>query len=1323
MHFKIGSRNDPTTPVKTKMKTTLVKLTGACVLAFAMASGVQAQILANDPFLTGGGNYTTSGSVVGQNPTVTGFTGGWFNDFQGDRDSVSATPISYSGTTGYDTTPGSGALVNVSQDGRAGRTLASSVLNALTASSGTVYISFLMQLPTVGGYQAVELGDGSDGDRFLQVGASTFGDFQNSTDFGITLNASGGGGVSGVFGSADTNPHLFVLQLNLTSGTDTLNAWEDPTNVTGGVVTGGTEVSLSGFTVAKIPSNFLLGTFGGGSQGTEVSDIRFGLTLADVTASSTNGAPVPNPPSISPGGGIVAGTNVTLTEILIPQVSNPPYTYQWLSNSVSVGTSVTSNSSTNVLSINTTGFAVGSYNYQVVVSNSVGSATSAPVVLNIVTLMPLPGTSLVPTVWWAANATNNIVNNGMVTQLTDQSGHENNAVQDTQNGTPLPLMVSNAVNGLPTLNFGGTNSLISPTGATTGNSSHSIFIVASYTAISGQFRNGAVFYSDTAGVDQNSCIGVDPDSNNMWVGGYGQDNSPYVGNISLNGSGFNILGKIYTASSANYQGFVAGVLDVNASGDTYNLGDTRVGLGKQYNNGSYWSGDIAEVIVFNSALSYSDLEAVQHYLANKYNLALALPPIFVTSSMPYASVGSNVAVTVTLPVLTTTTTVTITSDNPSITGFSSTNLTFNFGDTNVQTFNVNILAVGTANLTASSSSYNNGILSIGGLPPATLIEDYHASSLTNLNGGAAVNNGDPISSWAGDINNNWIWQPNFGADPIFQAQGTPVLTPAIDFQGNGSLDVFGGTSGLVAGRSNFSVALVFKADAAGVGASGGQWGSQTGIIDDTPAGSGGGNDFGISISASGDISAGLGGVSTTTICKTNYNLVTSTYHVAVASYDTLNRQMSLTVDDQPTVISSSPISSGTMADNDIILGGSSYEASSRYFSGAIAEVRFYDGALTFAQATNLIYTLKTNYSILYPSEEFVTLTPANATLFDGSNAVLTLTIPQAVNANSAVTVTVTNNNPGVVSLQGAVGNVLTVTFPAGATNVQSVIVTGVGGGQASLTYASPGLVTPGPATINVLVGISLSQITGGDSGEGFAPLPVAVGGVDFGSSTVTIQGVTFTNGGFTGENGIITGTFSVPQSFGFGSTPNDSGMATMLSHSTFAYTQGTQYSVLTSGDQYDQYQFTGLTAGKTYQVDIFTVCDAAPRPTLTQVVGATTNAYVVETGVTPQDVVYDMAPDANGNITVEWSFGSGPYNPNGNGNSGCVSGMALTTQASTAPTLGVARSGSSLVLTWSAGSTLLQATNLTGPWTTNVNTSPYTNVPTGPQMFFKVQAP
>jgi hypothetical protein len=43
-----------------------------------------------------------------------------------------------------------------------------------------------------------------------------------------------------------------------------------------------------------------------------------------------------------------------------------------------------------------------------------------------------------------------------------------------------------------------------------------------------------------------------------------------------------------------------------------------------------------------------------------------------------------------------------------------------------------------------------------------------------------------------------------------------------------------------------------------------------------------------------------------------------------------------------------------------------------------------------------------------------------------------------------------------------------------------------------------------------------------------------------------------------------------------------------------------------------------------------------------------------------------------------------------------------------------------LQLTWPMG-TLQEASNLTGPWATNTNASPYTFAPAGPQKFFRVK--
>jgi hypothetical protein len=69
---------------------------------------------------------------------------------------------------------------------------------------------------------------------------------------------------------------------------------------------------------------------------------------------------------------------------------------------------------------------------------------------------------------------------------------------------------------------------------------------------------------------------------------------------------------------------------------------------------------------------------------------------------------------------------------------------------------------------------------------------------------------------------------------------------------------------------------------------------------------------------------------------------------------------------------------------------------------------------------------------------------------------------------------------------------------------------------------------------------------------------------------------------------------------------------------------------------------------------------------------------------------------------------------------GSVTSSIVNITVTAMPTVSLSQSGGNLTLTWSSGS-LVEATNVLGPWTTNVATSPYTFAPTEPMKFYRLQ--
>jgi hypothetical protein len=94
---------------------------------------------------------------------------------------------------------------------------------------------------------------------------------------------------------------------------------------------------------------------------------------------------------------------------------------------------------------------------------------------------------------------------------------------------------------------------------------------------------------------------------------------------------------------------------------------------------------------------------------------------------------------------------------------------------------------------------------------------------------------------------------------------------------------------------------------------------------------------------------------------------------------------------------------------------------------------------------------------------------------------------------------------------------------------------------------------------------------------------------------------------------------------------------------------------------------------------------------------------------------------ANGTAYTTYRLSFNNVKNNAAANSMQVGEIELLGTAATTPsvTLSLQSTGGQLQLQWSQGS-LLEATNLAGPWTTNTATSPYVVVPTEPQKFFRV---
>ncbi|MBS1954390.1 MAG: chitobiase/beta-hexosaminidase C-terminal domain-containing protein [Cyanobacteria bacterium SZAS-4] len=350
---------------------------------------------------------------------------------------------------------------------------------------------------------------------------------------------------------------------------------------------------------------------------------------------NVNPAPTLNPPTFSLSAGVYSSTQT----MQLSQDLNQPIYY------TTDGTTPTTSST--LYDPNGGGFPI--YTTTTVKAISAGTNYTTSSVASI-TIQVDTSTANVPRtglVTWLKSDYGVTTSGSNVTNWTDFSGLGNSASQATS--TKQPTFVTNAVNGFPALSFDGTSDYMQLPSGMAGFAGATIYIVANPTTITLARR----LLDFGSGVTNNNNLTV-----SEFVSGANKGSSL----VSYNGSTSSIVSSTTGLTASTFQvleylqnGSNVGTLFTNgtqtATGTVTNINNvtrsTNV-IGAACNNNDWFSGSIAEILVYNTALSSTDRGNVQTYLKNKYGINAAPSAPSISPSNKVFSAGPQ-TVTITIP--------------------------------------------------------------------------------------------------------------------------------------------------------------------------------------------------------------------------------------------------------------------------------------------------------------------------------------------------------------------------------------------------------------------------------------------------------------------------------------------------------------------------------------------------------------------------------------------------------------------------------------------------------------------------------------------------
>jgi hypothetical protein len=232
------------------------------------------------------------------------------------------------------------------------------------------------------------------------------------------------------------------------------------------------------------------------------------------------------------------------------------------------------------------------------------------------------GTTATMPMWLDASSLN-LASNAAVSSWSDRSGNGNNAVQNTS--TWRPRYIINALNGRPLLRFDGANDFLQ-TGAISGlntNTQSIIMVAKNNNNNTGFFYRAA--YTSGAGSNSNQMIGTyyQPSSNNIIT--HTRDAAGNFRSATLGSGGqYAIMETVWnvTTLTSYRNGSVSGTI---SGANAIPTGHTMSRIGANSAGQNYFlGGDIAEVIVYSTAINTTQRTLIDNYLSSKYNLSVSL---------------------------------------------------------------------------------------------------------------------------------------------------------------------------------------------------------------------------------------------------------------------------------------------------------------------------------------------------------------------------------------------------------------------------------------------------------------------------------------------------------------------------------------------------------------------------------------------------------------------------------------------------------------------------------------------------------------------------